>query len=369
MNLYDGSMLGGTMKYFRIVSVLFILTSLCLCGCANGGIFTDKDGHDKNDDAYCESEEPIEIPIEYTPIPMPDGVTLTGFYMTNQGMERGLHYILKVMDTGTYMKMTDLAPDELWLYDPEADTEDVPPYFCYADKVSAYEYASLVLLEDDSLVQKLEEIIVQTGALGWDGYNEKLTVADVADSGDSYFMYIELSDGTTVTLDSYNCCPDGYTELQAQVKELFYENRDYSRYLSKGFFDAECTSLYVHFLNGYGEGEWKLELDGYHDQWIVVLFDPKGIYLEEGTDIQEYATIEESLPFERFLRIFEKYGAEEWNGYEESEDSSNGAFDIELYFDDMTKFEMYGDAAPEGFEDFRKELAEEMYRFYTECCE
>ena len=189
---------------------------------------------------------------------------------------------------------------------------------------------------------------------------------DVTDSGDSYRLYLELTDGTTVTVDGYNAKPAGFPELLYRVEEIFHENRDYSRYQVQDFDSSPCTKLYVSFRKAFHNGEWRLELQRSDNRWIVVLIDPKGYFMEAGTEITEYQPIEGELPFSRFLEIFKRHGAESWNGYEEFDGNSEDSFDIRLYFENGKEFVMSGSLLPEGFEAFQKEFIEETHLFYNE---
>lgn len=305
---------------------------------------------------------------EAIPMPLPDGARLKHFYITHQGMQSGSYYILKTTDAGTYMKITNLRPNDWEMLDGEdvSSLGEHVEYLGFADTVKDCERASLVLLEDDTPVQKLEEAIARSGALGWDGFRKHVSMADVKDSGDSYQLYLELSDGTAVTVDSYNANPAGFNELLRQTEEIFHANKDYSRYQVNDFGSSECTRLYVCFRRTFGRGEWQLELRNSDNQWTVILTDPEGQFLDTGTNIADYRQVEGSLSFDRFLNVFKHHSAENWNGYEASDGNSEETFDIRLNYENGKEFIMSGSLPPEGFEDFRKELIEEIHLFYHE---
>ena len=137
---------------------------------------------------------------EIIPVSFPENASLIYFCINHQGMAMEPYYILKATDDGTYMKFMSLNPEE-----QQTDM---------AEEV----------WEDSVFIEKLEEAIVQCGALGWDGYDEKVSRKGVMDSGDSYELRIELSDGTTVNMRGYNTCPAGFESLLGQVRELFMKN-------------------------------------------------------------------------------------------------------------------------------------------------
>jgi len=314
----------------------------------------------------CKDKEVYAFESEIIPVAFPEGVSLKHLYITHQGMRGGSYYMLKSTDAGVYMKISNLSPDDWRMLEGEEVAEEQTEYLAFADTVKECEYASLVLLDDDTVVEKLEEAIAKTGALDWDGYKKSLEMKGVEDSGDSYKLYLELTDKTTVTVDSYNASPAGFRELLYQIEEIFYENRDYSRYFIKDFEESPCTAFYVCFRKAFGKGEWRLELRSTDNQWTVVLTDPDGQFLDAGTGIAEYQRSKQELPFERFLEIFKKHGAESWNGYEASGKDTEDYFYIRLSFQNGKEFKMSGSLLPEGFEEFQKEFIEEIYHFYNE---
>lgn len=137
---------------------------------------------------------------EIIAVSFPENANLMYFCINHQGMAMEPYYILKATEKGTYMKFMSLNPEE-----QQTDM---------AEEV----------WEDSVFIEKLEEAIVQCGALGWDGYDEKVSRKGVMDSGDSYELRIELSDGTTVNMRGYNTCPAGFESLLGQVRELFMKN-------------------------------------------------------------------------------------------------------------------------------------------------
>ena len=308
------------------------------------------------------------IETKITPISIPEGTRLKHLYITHQGMRGGAYYILKTTDAGIYMKITPMNPGNWRMLEGEApdSPDDHAKYLAFGDTVKDCERASLVLLEDDDPVRDLEVAIAAAGALSWDGYDENDPMEGVLDSGDSYQLYLELTDGTTVTVNSYNAKPAGFSELLYRVAEIFHKNRDYSRYQIKDFDCSPCTKLYVCFRRSFHNGQWQLELQRSDNRWTVVLIDPKGYFTQAGTEIAEYQPMDGTLPFDRFLEVFKQHGAERWNGYEESDENSENSFDIRLNFENGKEFFMRGSLLPEGFEAFQEEFIEETMLFYNE---
>ena len=165
-------------------------------------------------------------------VELPEGVKLSGFYMNHSGMRMNPYYILKTTDSGTYMKITDKCPEDYWMYSEESAESLIQPaeYFGYVETVREDERASLVCLEDESVIHQLEECIAKYGALGWDGYDKSKAMPNVTDSGDNYNLYLELSDGTTVKMHGYNTSPSGFRELYQEAVQIFQSCSDDSGY-------------------------------------------------------------------------------------------------------------------------------------------
>ena len=339
---------GQWRKWVIFMSILSILTA-ALTGCGRSA-------------APPEETTVFPFETEVSPTPLPEGVHLRHLHITHQGMRSGPYYMLKTSEEGTYMKISDLSPTDSRVAEDTVASE----YLSSADTVLDCEHASLVLLQEDTLVRQLEQFIADAGALDWDGFYKSVAMPDVADSGDRYILYLELTDGTTVTMDSYNASPAGFADLYRRTEELFYANSDYSHYYIEAFDASPCTKLYVSFRRMFGKGEWRVELQEADNSWIVVLTDPDGYFAEEGTEIADYQKTDGPLPYSRFLHIFEEYDMLQWNGYEGTDGNSKESFAIYLFFEDGKEFTMNGTLLPEGFDTFRKAMIEEIIRFYTE---
>jgi|GEM_PF-7028445 len=309
--------------------------------------------------------EKLRIETKITSTPLPDGVRLKNLFMTHQGMRGGSYYFLRTTDSGTYMKISNQSPAHLNVSFVDSGLPiESAKYLAFADTVQVDERASLARLETDAPRQALEKALAQNGALDWDGFDKHVSMPNVEDSGDLYQLYLELTDGTTVTVDSYNASPAGFSPLLKEVQEIFHANRDYSHYQIQSFDESPCTSLYVSFIKAFGKGKWELELRRSDNQWTVVLQDPDGFYLPPGTDIADYGPTEAPLPFDRFLEIFKDHNAERWNGYDETDGDSTDHFQISLYFENGKEFRMTGSLLPEGFAEFQKAFIQAIQSFY-----
>ena len=310
-----------------------------------------------------------EEPKVIVPVELPEGVKLTGFYMNHSGMRMNPYYILKTTDSGTYMKITNKRPADYWMYGGEKTDGLIQPveYFGYVETVREDEKASLICLEDETVIRQLEECIAKYGALGWDGYDKSKAMPDVKDSGDNYNLYLELSDGTTVRMHGYNICPSGFQELYQETVRIFQACSDYSRYVAKNFTDSPCEYLQVELKDS--EHPYvcsKLCLRKHGGEWSVLLEDEAGNVLEKGTKIADYVATGQEVPFERFLDLMSRYQVEEWNGYIKPGSSMGQHFNIFMRFEDRTEFEARGSEFPEGYEAFKNAFVKEIYDFYME---
>ena len=357
------------MRVRKIVYLVVLMGILsCLFGCGkNKNQVNVPTGNPQAPAHQTKDKEPEVKPI--VPIELPEGTKLTGMYLNQQGMMKMPYYIMKSTESGTYMKITDLAPDdyEMWK-DADTDSLEQPAaYFGFVESVIDIEYASLIHLEDESLIRQLEELVEKYGVLAWDGFHESDSMPGVLDSGNSYNLYLEFSDGTTVTVDGYNAAPKGFHDFYSETAKIFQNNSDYSRYLATDFSASPCTLMEVELREKeYSNVCYQISLRANTNQWSVILTDPVGLMLEKGTDISDYKESETPLPFERFLGIMSKYDVESWNQYDKTDSASGGKFDITVYFEDGKEFRAHGNVYPEGFEEFKAEFVKEICDFYKE---
>lgn len=161
------------------------------------------------------------------------GVRLTGFHIHHQGMEREPYYIMREIDSVIYIKQTDCAPDDWCMLEVEnsrhRDKSDVATYLGFADVLKDCEYGYMYKVTDRKPIEELESFIEEIGAKSWDGFNESVSLKGVLDAGDSYSLFLEFSDGSTVKVYGYNACPKGFCELKHKAQEVFQKIDDGNR--------------------------------------------------------------------------------------------------------------------------------------------
>lgn len=196
---------------FLVVGVI-VIGAFCIVKKGSDDKNTDK----KNDDKETSDNK------EIIAVDIPNGAGVIGFHIHHMGMEMEPHYIIKSTEKGVYLKLSNTSPDDWTMMDEDdSDNDGSKEYFKYADIVKDCESGEVVFIEDDTVIKELEDFIVQVGAVGWDGYNEHVSRPGVLDAGDSYDLYMEFSDGETVTVNGYNACPMGFDELRMKVMEIF----------------------------------------------------------------------------------------------------------------------------------------------------
>lgn len=153
------------------------------------------------------------------------GVRLTGFHINHQGMAMEPYYIMREIDSVIYMKETNCAPDDWCMLEVEnschRDKSDVATYLGFADVLKDCEYGCIYKLTDRKPIEELEQLIEEIGARSWDGFNESVERRGVMDAGDSYSLFLEYSDGSTVKVHGYNTCPEGFGDLKLKIMNIF----------------------------------------------------------------------------------------------------------------------------------------------------
>lgn len=350
-------------KYSRVGGMLLGIISILslMTGCAN------------HNSGYDDSKEKA--------IELSEGVTLSGFYMSHQGMAMEPNYILRVTDDGCYMKITSENPDG---YKMTEDGENPPilngeggldlerenRYFGFVNTIKDCEHASLIMA-DNTIVEELENIILEGGALNWDHYSKNKSNKGVLDSGDSYNLFILFSDGSTVTVDSYNSAPEGWDDFFVKVRELFEENADYSQYRIQEFSEEECSRMIVEFNDGNftPTNDFKVDICVNEEKktwtWAVRLKDSDGLYLEKGTDISECG--EESLDtldYGRLIEVLRAHDVQNWDGISGTLPGGNKYMTVLIANKDNKTVNANGNNIPDDYDEVRDDFIKALIEFY-----
>ena len=145
-----------------------------------------------------------------SPVPLPEGETLTALHMTRQGMRSGPHYILSVEGEDIFFKMTNYHP-----YEEEHR-------FNAKDNLDDSGKCRIESTKDAQVLRDIEAVLVDCGAVGWDGFNEKRSIKNATDTGERYEIYLLFSGGSTVSVYGIDTCPNRFNEMFNHITEIFH---------------------------------------------------------------------------------------------------------------------------------------------------
>lgn len=346
-----------------LVSILSIFSFLS--GCTKDGGNADKGNED-------------------TTVILSEGATLTGLFMTHQSMAMEPYYILRATDDGCFMKITNCEPDGYYMTEDEGgaefpgnvvkydDTEKAQTeaeFFGYVNKVKDCEHASLVMA-DDVIVKELMEVINTSDALGWDGYSKRVSMDDVLDSGDTYRLYLQFSDGKTVTVNSYNSSPEGWGDFYVKIRDIFEAHEDYSRYTLQEFSAEKIDRMIVEFYEEFSKkNNFSVDICVRRDlgtwSWTVRLKDSDGLYLEKGTDIGIYGEDNiDTLSFGRMLDVLEKYKVSEWDQLQGTNQTGSKYMTVLIADTEDKVINASGNNVPDNYDEVREEFIKALIEFY-----
>lgn len=349
-----------------------------LTGCTkNGGEVVDG-GHGTGIDT-----ETIEATnVKTNTVVLSEDAKLVGFFMTHQGMAMGPYYILRKTDDGWMMKISNEEPDGYRMtedgeaYDCKGvsglSPEQEAHYFGFVNTIKDCEHASLVESDDDT-VKKLFDAIRACGALGWDGYSVSKSMDGVLDAGDRYRLFALFSDGSTVTVDSYNACPAAWSDLYTKVRDIFEEKADYSQYRIEEFSEENCARMIVEFDDGNlnPTNIFKADINVRSDlgtwSYTIRIKDSDGLYFDKGTDIGLYKEEGiDTLSFGRMLDVLNEYNVQEWDGISGTAPEGNKYMSILVADNDDKTVNANGNNIPDNYDEARDAFVKALIEFYEE---
>jgi hypothetical protein len=77
-----------------------------------------------------------------------------------------------------------------------------------------------LIIEEDGLREKIKDILVKYQVNKWHGFNK--SDHDVLD-GDSFSIYVKLSNDKTIEASGYMSWPDNYRNVRDEISEIFME--------------------------------------------------------------------------------------------------------------------------------------------------
>lgn len=352
-----------------LVGVLSILSMLTGCSDNNTG----------NVDSIKNSNSKVELP---------EGATLTGLYMSHQGMACEPYYILRVNGDNSYMKITSEEPSGLRMTEDEEYDEllenvkknskntDISPeeeiqYFGFVNEVKDCEHASLVSANED-IIKQLTDVIMKSNALSWNGYSKHKKMDYVADSGDGYSLLLVFSDGTTVKVNSYNASPDGWSDFFGGIRDIFEANADYSRYAITELSENEIDRMIVEFFDGINQrNDFRADIYPNEDSGVWVcnlrIKDTDGLYMDKGTDLSYCREKSiDTLSYGQIVEVLREHNVESWNGMQGTAAQGDKYMNILILDKDGKTIEVNGNIIPDDYDEVRDEFVGALIELYKE---
>ena len=320
---------------------------------------------------------------EGTTVIVADGATLTGLYMSHQGMAMEPYYMFRSTADGSFMKISSQTPDSWNMTEGEPEPADTAKsdgldpkweaqYFRFIDTVKNCERASLVVPEE-TVIQELNDAVFASEALTWDGYSVNRSMDGVLDSGDGYGLFLVFSDGSTVRVNSYNSCPKGWSDFFESVRDIFETHADYSKYKIKELSEEKCDRMIVGFSDGSVNptNEFKIDINVRKDlgtwSWTIRLKDSEGLYLDKGTDISLYREENiDTLDFGRLIDVLRANDVQEWDGTEGTANDEKRFLHVQIADDEDRTITAYGNQIPENYDKVRDEFVRALIEFYED---
>ena len=313
----------------------------------------------------------------------PAGAKLIGFkHASASGMTTPEYWSIR--QTGEGYAFAETGDEIFW---PEIDGADILDNIDF-DEEKGYGYDgfstrgdplaedapmhSLTTLSDDDMAELLG-ILVEHDVLSWDGYDESWEPPaglEVTDTGGFFDLKLLFSDGTLMTAHGKDAHPESYNDAMVALQHFLEPRTDYSAYYPLKFPDVAATSLSVRFapnLYSPGSTRYSIELTRGWKRWAIVLEDPKGALLPEGTDISEYGDTDEELPFAQFMGIIAAHGLEQLNTSKEYDSAGpREQLHMLIRFENGQIYTVDTNVFPEGYESFKADMVSAIAAYYDE---
>ena len=315
-------------------------------------------------------------PVAAAPVPLPEGVTLTGLKFNQSGSWMGPWFTLRKTEDGFEARIgysqlfweemdgADYETEAYWVNGSTVrEEEQRAAEGDYSDRVSRVHCSEVEVAE-------LLDSLLAYNVLSWDGFDESESAPPgVLDMDDRFDFRLLFSDGSTVSAEGYNCVPPGFNEVSRLLYDFFTAREDYSAYYPAEFPEAgEVRRLYIACpaYSVPGMPYFKVELTRGRKQWIFVLEDPHGDFITKGFSVSDYAFVddEDTLPFADFLDLLREYGFAERNGQSSSGGDSRQYLEIRLYYENGQEYEYITNEYPANYETFQKACVNLMYEKY-----
>lgn len=359
----DNTQVGMLSRRALLVGGTAFLGTLSLVGCKKREVDMDTTQGDSQS-----VSEPVEVSND---------ATVVGFRYTHMGMYRGPFYSIRQVGDGHVCAETSSpifwpAMDGLEGYTLSDDGTYGYDSFS-TDPMGKDAYYSAVSLTDEDLVE-FTNLLADDGVFEWDGFDETWTPPEgleVTDTGETFDLQVLLSDGTHISAHGVDTAPEGSNRAIADIMDWFEDHADYSRYYPTELPDSQAQRLMIEFLPVFyrpGTSDFKIELTRGTSRWAVLLRDGKGAFLDKGTDIGDYGTVDDpdTLPFDRFLDILRSYDVLSWNHIEHEDSDNDERWIVTAYFENGQMIQINTNDHPDWYDGFRTTVVNEIIAYYNE---
>ena len=245
------------------------------------------------------------------------------------------------------------------------------------DGVITFEYSNLFNIDygdlscqvKQELLDELYSLYIDQNIARWDGFDK--TNSDVLD-GYGFSVYMAFEDGGTLTACGSNASPEGYSEFEERLEEIFapyveeLESHANAEKIEKGV-SGNLDSIMVTFKQHGESGDDEYNINIYkaedrENNFDVTIKSVSGEFFEAGR-YRYYCSLEdEAIDFEGFQEIIEKYDLVKWMGYDETAENYNDCewFQLDFSFSEDGYISAMGTEHPENYDQFRSDFLKHL---------
>lgn len=232
--------------------------------------------------------------------------------------------------------------------------------------LTLYTDEEYVHMEDPALLDKVREILEENQVGNWNGFHG--SNSHVLD-GDGFGLFVEFTDGTTISASGENRYPKNYSETASALWKLIEPTRQcwreeaYPKTITDTHIDtfSFCVMRSNTTLFNCCFGK-RLDDPGAH--YLTVMIG-KDLGYPDYEDYSFYGKVPDP-PFEKLQEAVEKYHLAEWNGYEEYAGQGERYFSLDISYESGESIEGRGTLLPENYEAAEEELIQIILDYIEE---
>lgn len=235
---------------------------------------------------------------------------------------------------------------------------------------TAYEEEYLHM-EDAGLMDQVREILERNEVGDWNGFHGNNS--RVLDGG-GFSIYVEFTDGTTLSASGENCFPAHYQTVASELTELIQPTRkrwyeeQYPKVIEDTSIDTFAFRVSPSFSSAQFECSFETRPDDPGKRYMrVSVKDGDGLKHPECSDYFFYGVIPEP-PYEALQEIVERYHLAAWNGYNEFLPSAEAerTFYLSVQYESGESIFAVGSLLPENYAEAENELIQVIWNYIQE---